>query len=318
MTERETAPFVSIGLPVYNGERYLAEAIQSILNQTYRNLELIICDNDSTDRTAEICRRFAACDARIRYFRNQSNLGAARNFNLTLEWASGVYFKWHAADDLIAAEFVTRSVEVLEADRGVVLCQSQVIVIDEIGNFIMDFDYLPGHASSTIPSRRLGDVLRQDRWDFEVFGLIRTDALRRTRLLDYYVASDRVLRAELALFGRYHILPERLFFSRDHPNRSVRAYPAHHLRVAWFDPRLAGRTVFPHWRVLKEYGRAVARAPLSRRQRICCYGQLVRWLTQDLNWARLAADIVIAVFPGSWRWLDSLARSSENWLRRAT
>ena len=318
MTKRETAPLVSIGLPVYNGERYLAEAIQSIIDQTYQNLELIICDNNSTDRTEEICRHFAAGDTRIRYFRNHTNLGAARNFNLTFEHASGVYFKWHAADDLIAADFVTRSVEVLAAHREVVVCHSQVVVIDEIGNFIMNFDYPLGHASSAIPSRRLDDVLRHDRWDFEVFGLIRTDALRRTRLLDYYIASDRVLRLELALLGRYYILPERLFYNRDHPNRSVRVYPAHHLRASWFDPRLSRQTVFPHWRLLKEYARAMSRAPLSRWQRLCCYGQLVRWLIQDLNWARLAADIMIAIFPGSWWWLASLARSGENWLRRTT
>jgi hypothetical protein len=209
-------------------------------------------------------------------------------------------------------------VEVLEADRGVVLCHSQIIVIDENGKLIMHFDYPQGHASSTIPSRRLGDVLRHDRWDFEVFGLIRTDALRRTRLLGHYIASDRVLRVELALLGPYYIIPQRLFYNRDHPNRSVRLYPAHHLRAAWFDPRLSRRKVFPHWRLLKEYARAISRAPLSRWGRFWCYGQLVRWLIQDLNWARLAADIVIAIFPGSWRWLARLARSRENWLRRTT
>jgi len=99
-----------------------------------------------------------------------------------------------------------------------------------------------------LPSVRLGDALRQDRWDFEIFGLIRIDALRRTRLMGRHVASDRVLRAELSLLGRYRILPERLSFNRDHPNRSGRADPAHHLRAVWFDPALAGRRVFPHWR----------------------------------------------------------------------
>jgi len=317
MTERETKPLVSIGLPVYNGELYLSEAIQSILDQTYRNVELIICDNGSRDRTAEICRDFAARDARIRYFRNERNLGAARNFNLTVARASGAYFKWAAADDRIAPEFLAMSVEALQRDPSVVLCQSQVKVIDEHGNVITDFYYPAGHASSPVPSRRFGDVLRQDRWDFEVFGLIRASALRRTRLLDSYVASDRVLRAELALFGRYCILPHSLFFNRDHPSRSVRAYPAHHLRASWFDPRLANRKVFPHWRVLYEYVRAVNRVPLSGWQCVCCYGQLISWLVRDLNWARLAADIVIAIFPGSWRMLARVARSSENWLPRA-
>ena len=93
------------------------------------------------------------------------------------------------------------SVEALQSDPSVVLCHSQVKVIDKCGNEVMNFNYCPDHASSTSPSRRFGDALRQDRWDFEVFGLIRATALRRTRLLESYVASDRALRAELALLG---------------------------------------------------------------------------------------------------------------------
>ena len=317
MTEREEQPLVSIGLPVFNGEPYLTQAIQSILNQTYRNFELIIYDNDSSDRTAEICREFAARDARIRYFRNATNLGAVRNFNLTVERASGEYFKWVAADDWIAPEFLAMSVKALQRDPSAVLCQSQVKLVDENGDEITNFHYPKGHASSTIPSQRFGDALSQDRWDFEVFGLIRTSALRRTRLLGNYVASDRILRAELALLGSYCILPDWLFFSRDHPGRSVRAYPAHHLRAGWFDPRLANRKVLPHWRVLYEYARVLNRVALSNCQRVCCYGQLLSWLMRDLNWARLAADILIVIFPESWRWLARSAYGSEDWLLKA-
>jgi len=315
MREHEKQPLVSIGLPVYNGARYLAEAIESILSQTYRRLELIICDNASTDGTEQICRRFASLDDRIRYFRNTANLGVSRNFNLAVERASGKYFRWAADDDRIAPEYLARCVEALEADPTIVLCHSQVIVIDENGEEFMNFCYRPGYGSSPVPSARFGHALHQDRWNFEVFGLIRTNALRRTRLMDRYLASDRVLRAELSLLGRYRILPERLSFDRDHPNRSVRAYPAHHLRAAWFDPALAGRRVFPHWRVLYEYFRAVNRAPVSGWQRACCCPYIARWLAMDLNWARLVADVVIAVFPDSWRWMATIARSRETWLR---
>ncbi len=75
-------PAVSIGLPVYNGDNFLAEAIDSILRQTMEDFELIISDNASTDRTEEICREYAAGDSRIRYYRNESNLGAMANYNL--------------------------------------------------------------------------------------------------------------------------------------------------------------------------------------------------------------------------------------------
>ena len=93
-------PRVSIGLPVYNGQEFLEETLHSILNQTFNDFELIICDNASTDRTAEICRSFAKRDRRIRYYRNEINLGAAKNFNGVFFLARGEYLKWSDNDDL--------------------------------------------------------------------------------------------------------------------------------------------------------------------------------------------------------------------------
>src|SRR5580698_5675373 len=89
-------PVVTIGMPVYNGARYLEEALRSILNQTYRDCELLISDNASTDATESICRRYAAEDGRVRYLRNERNLGAAANYNRVIHLASGRYFR-HAA-----------------------------------------------------------------------------------------------------------------------------------------------------------------------------------------------------------------------------
>jgi glycosyltransferase involved in cell wall biosynthesis len=151
MKVHEMKPLVSIGLPVYNGGRYLAEAIESILSQTYRHFELIIRDNASTDDTEQICRRFAALDHRIRYFRNAANLGLSRNFNLTAERASGKYFRWAACDDHIAPEYLARCVEALEADATIVLCHSQVRVIGENGEEVANFDYESDYAASQQP-----------------------------------------------------------------------------------------------------------------------------------------------------------------------
>ena len=107
-------PRVSIGMPVFNGENYLAEALDSLLTQTFSDFELIISDNASTDKTEEICRAYAVRDQRIRYFRNQENLGASRNYNRVFELSSGEYFKWAAHDDLCAPEFLGRCVDVLD------------------------------------------------------------------------------------------------------------------------------------------------------------------------------------------------------------
>jgi glycosyltransferase involved in cell wall biosynthesis len=87
-------PRLSIGMPVFNGEKYLKEALDSILAQTYSDFELLISDNASTDRTEQICREYAAKDRRIRYYRNEKNIGAPKNFNRVFELSSGKYFRW--------------------------------------------------------------------------------------------------------------------------------------------------------------------------------------------------------------------------------
>lgn len=308
------SPRVSVGLPVRNGERYLAEAVESILDQTFEDLELVICDNGSTDGTEEICRDVARRDPRVRYHRNERDLGASANFNRTFELARGEYFRWHSDDDLLAPTFLERCVEVLDADPGVVLAHTRTVVIDEEGRPVDDFAYPPGYARSDDPVRRFVDVVRADRWCFDVFGLVRADAFARTRMLDHYVASDRILRAELALLGRYHVLDEPLFLNRDHPERSVRKHPAHHLRGEWFDPALAGKRLLPHWRILREYWRCVGRHDLRAGERIRARASLARWVARHGNWARLVADVVIAAAPGLWEVIFHRSRAGDEWL----
>jgi len=296
-------PKVSIGLPVYNGERYLREAIDSILAQTMDDFELIICDNASTDGTEVVCREYVDRDDRIRYYRNDDNLGASRNFNRTVELALASYFKWAAHDDALAANYLARCVEILDHEPTVVLSHSDAWIIDENTRRIGKQHYAEGYAGSPDPARRFADLVRDDRLNLDVFGVFRTATLRRTRLLDTYVGSDRILRAHIGLLGRFHIVQERLFLSRDHRERCVHTLPAHHLRVEWFDPSQKGRRVFPHWKFLYEYARLVRVCPLSRLQRSRCRLALLRWLVQDLNWARLATDIVIGCAPSAWRLL---------------
>src|SRR5882762_1549884 len=114
-------PRISIGLPVYNGENFITDALESILGQTYTDFELIISDNASTDRTEALCKSYAARDPRIRYWRNAENLGAARNFNRVFELSSGEYFKWTAHDDVLAPDYLEKCIEASDRDPSVVL-----------------------------------------------------------------------------------------------------------------------------------------------------------------------------------------------------
>jgi glycosyltransferase involved in cell wall biosynthesis len=311
-------PRVSLGLPVYNGEEFLSEAIESILCQTFGDFELVITDNASTDSTPEICRRYQSADGRIRVYRNETNLGASRNFNLAFQLSRAKLFRWAAADDLLEPTCLERCVEVLDADPSVILSHTDVKIIDGEGRIKLHFRYPPGHATSESPAQRFLDVMRLDRWCAELFGLVRSDVLRTTRLMDRYVASDRILRAELALRGRYQIVPEPLFLNRDHPGRSIRALPAHHLRGEWFDPSRANRRILPHWRILGEYVRCIRQAPIPPAERRRCYVHACRWLGIHANWARLGADIVIAALPFSWKSLMRASQAADRWPRIRT
>lgn len=277
-TGRETMmPRVSLGLPVYNGERFLTEVLESILAQTYDDFELIISNNASTDRTDEICRRYAAKDSRIRYVKNEVNVGAARNFCRVFELAKGEYFKWAACDDVCAPEYLAECVRVLDDNPSVVLCYPETKRIDEDGRFLRD--YAPDlDIASPSPQRRFHSLLMRRHGCIEVFGLMRAEVLRKTPLIAGYYGSDRVLLGELSLHGPFHLIPRPLFFSRVHERQSFRAFPSAQAFTAWFDPRKARSIVLPEWRYFVEYCAAIGRAPLAWPERAGCYRVMGQWL----------------------------------------
>ena len=230
-------PRVSIGLPLYNAERYLTQAFDSLLAQDYEDVEIIVSDNASTDRTWQICEDYAGRDARIRLYRNSENMGAAYNYNRTLELARGELFKWAAYDDICAPHFVCSCVEELDrAGPGTVLVYPRTILIDDQGAEVGPYrDGL--HLQSSRPHLRLAAFARNLSLCNAVFGILRTDVLRRTGLIRPYVSSDVVLLAELAALGEFHEVPEQLFFRRIHAGSS-RQGTGDLISVArWFDPR---------------------------------------------------------------------------------
>lgn len=113
-------PLVSIGMPVYNSELTIHKAIKSIVSQDYKNIELIISDNASTDETEKICRSLAKKDARIKYFRNKQNIGPLLNFQFVLKESKGDYFMWAAGDDIRTLGFISANLEVLLHQPGIV------------------------------------------------------------------------------------------------------------------------------------------------------------------------------------------------------
>jgi glycosyltransferase involved in cell wall biosynthesis len=128
------SPRVSFGMPVYNGAKTIASALESILGQTFADFEVIISDNASTDATSGIAQDFCKADRRIQYFRNERNLGAHPNFNRAFTLSRGEYFKWAAHDDVIASDYLEKCVRVLDEDSTFVMCCSYGMYVDVDGN----------------------------------------------------------------------------------------------------------------------------------------------------------------------------------------
>jgi glycosyltransferase involved in cell wall biosynthesis len=281
------SPKLSIGLPVYNGEKFIQAALDSLLAQTFTDFELIISDNASTDNTEAICRAYAAQDKRIRYYRNNENIGCARNFNRVFELATGEYFKWAAHDDLHAPDFLMKCMEVLEEDPTIILCHSHVYFIDEAGDFLQKYD-ITIKADSPKNYERFHELLTK-HFCYQMYGVIRSDALKKIPPMGSYGNADGIFLLRLCLVGKFYEIPEYLFFARSHPQQSLSMFfpgymslsnsnnsyssdilPDLYAYTVWFDSSKQGKILFPHWRMFWEYVVSVCLLQMSLHDYVRC------------------------------------------------
>ncbi len=290
------SPRVSIGMPVYNGERFLAQAIEGLLAQTFQDFDLIICDNASSDRTEEICRQYAGRDNRIRYVRNPSNLGASGNYRRTFELSSSEYFKWATYDDLCASEFLARCTEVLDRQPEVVLAYPRTKLIDQNGQVLTEFvDGL--NLQSKRPSERLRQLFSSLKLSNPMYGVMRSSVLKRTALIGPYIASDVSFLAELTLYGLFWEIPEFLFFRRFHPAAASSLKNTDDL-LKFLAPAAASkkRATFTEWQHHWNYFRAALRAPLGLKERM----RVMLFLSRMAVWNRikLAHEVTESIWHG--------------------
>jgi len=303
---------VSIGMPVYNGKQFLEHAIESILQQTYTDLELVISDNASTDSTEEICRRYASGDPRVRYYRLPKNLGAVLNYERVYMLCNSPYFKWAAHDDAIEPQFIEACVNALDSDPSAVLAYTKARFIDAQGQHLRDY---PVKLATDSPraSKRFGAIAcapHRYTSNLEIFGLFRKSAGDRIPQQGGYAASDRVFLARLALLGRFVEVPQVLFLSRDHANQSIKTLPEHLRRkrsllsrvighgqlppAEWFDPKYIGKITFPEWRLAWEYLTSVQYGDVGISERLLAAGSVLKRQITHKNWARMARDFLMA------------------------
>lgn len=290
MNERHT-PRVSIGLPVYNGENFIADAIDGLLAQTFTDFELIITDNASSDRTEEICREYARRDSRIAYFRSEENQGAAKNFNNAFQLAHGEYFKWAAHDDSHKPEFIEKCVAVLDSDPSLVICFSRTEFIDQDG--VSLGEYKPPIDFLTASRRELFRLYAvSGHIPNEVFGLIRSSALRNSPLIGGYVGSDLVLLGVLALQGGFHMIDEILFIHREHTQRAAVVSGSEGF-TNWYDSSKSGRFAMPFWRRIFENTKSVIGSPIRFTDKFPYLWEICR--TANWNRSSLWEDIASVI-----------------------
>jgi glycosyltransferase involved in cell wall biosynthesis len=270
--------------------------VHSLLSQTWTDLELIISDNGSTDRTEHICRFFAARDRRVRYYRSETNQGAAPNFNHLVQRARGRYFKWAAHDDLCAPAYLEQCMAVLEAQPDVACCHSISAAIDENNEPKGIYAHDSGFDGDTA-AERFEQLLTKKHICATIFGVMRTEWLRGTPLLQPYVGSDRNLLAEIALMGKIHVIPKPLFSRRDHPGTSVRRFVNNEAGwVEWFDPKREGDPVYPMTETVQGYRDAILRVLPEGDDRQACLAVLEQWIHSGTDYqnrpvaAQLAAE----------------------------
>lgn len=233
---RTPPPIVSVGIPVYNGENYLQEALACHLEQTFDDFELLISDNGSTDQTEEICRDHASSDPRIRYDRVPENRGAAANYNRLVHAARGPWFRWASHDDLAHPTLLERLLEHARTAPEAVLHYGKTVLVDADGAEIRRRDDNLDLRQAT-PHERLAGFARGWGMCNPVFGIIDRGTLLETSLIEPYVGSDVTLLAELALRGEFHEVPEYLFHRRIHSESSRQGDLTLDEVAAWFDPR---------------------------------------------------------------------------------
>jgi glycosyltransferase involved in cell wall biosynthesis len=282
-------PKVSIAMPAYNCERYIAQSLDSLLGQTYGDFELVISDNASTDNTEGVCREYASRDKRIRYVRRTENIGGPGNFRYVFSLCTGEYHKWSTADDYWDTTFLAKSIAVLDRDPGTVLCYPKTRLINADGSKIEDYkDNLDLQDPS--PTARFFELLKRIGLCNAHLGLIRRSALSRTRLIGTERGSDIHFLAELALYGRFTLLPDILFFRRYHQQSSSwdRSSDLHQRK--YYDPGAKTAFGMHSWRKYGHLANALWRAPISMVDKV----RATTYLARTSLWERpeLATELV--------------------------
>jgi glycosyltransferase involved in cell wall biosynthesis len=263
-----TSILVSVGVPVYNGLPHLRRALETLVAQTHRNLEIIISDNASTDGTEALCRDYAARDPRISYLRNTENIGGGANFTRVLDLACGDFFMWAAHDDWWAPEFVEANLKNLIEHPDYVMSMSRVGYRDGDREVWMPFiERADWRGLTGSPAANVRHYVANSGMNSRFFALYRRDVLRKCFRIEPYLGSDNATMVRTLALGKHGEVNRMLFF------RGMAGESARHLPMLTADRTFPGR-ILPLWR----YSKRVWNMPHVQRD----VGMLVSLITVNI------------------------------------
>jgi glycosyltransferase involved in cell wall biosynthesis len=276
--EQPHRPRVSFAIPVRNGQRFLGRALDSLLAQDLDDIEVVVCDNASTDATPDLVRRYAERDPRVRYFRNPEDIGQIENFNRAFELSRGEYLRWMGADDWLEPSYARRCAAALDARPDAVGVTTQWRFMDDAGR-VTTLDVRGPRADATTPTARLRLTLRllqsgQPLLFDPVYSLLRRSAVERTRRLLIDPWTDRLLAVELCLLGSFCHLDDCLATRRSFFEKAEVRLPRYHRKLGTKRGHRAA--------LYRGISEIVGLAPLSGPEKAACRAIVLAYWLRDL------------------------------------
>ncbi len=285
-------PVVTVGVPVYNAQRYLERTLTALRDQDLADIEVVISDNGSSDDTVAIARRFVDADDRFVLLTADRNVGMPRNYNRVLDAARAPLFMWNASDDTVRPGHLTACVAALTEHPEAALAFSKVVYVDahDAVSGRMDDDGLD--FLTTAPAERVRTFLTRDVYQAIGYGAVmRTDFIRGIGGMPVYFSSDVALGIRMALRSRWAQVDEALYQARRHEAQSNKlrtADIADQSRI--IDPDRPRRYAFPEWYLTARMVREVLVAPVPWPERGRALGAVAEGWTIP-NWRLLGLDV---------------------------
>ncbi|MGI8459454.1 MAG: glycosyltransferase family 2 protein [Propionibacteriaceae bacterium] len=288
-------PQVTLGVPVYNGEHYLATALDSLLAQDHDSMEILVSDNASTDATPDIVRAAAERDSRVRVIRQQENRGGVWNVNFLIAEGRGELFKWAYYDDVCQPHFVSSCVAALDSvGPGAVMAYTRAVTIGPEGEVLEERNDADLRLDAATPHERVHNLLHSLANQTE-FGLMRTAAVRRTRGILPYIGSEMFFLTEMALQGGFVLVPETLLQLRRHPEQYGRD---RFTEAQWYAQSGQPQSLLPFAKMNTMLAATALRGQLPLAERARCLAAVGRGWTLP-RWRSVASDL--KHLPQTWR-----------------